>query len=355
MKKAAFLLFLFASVVANAGSGVLIPPGSGAGALNDYSHLPQPVDLAIVPLTSTGTTNVATHTSEAGHIVGVWFSVSILPTGSDQAVTGTPDVDLVLTVDGGTAYTESIYGSNCPDTITPVCWTIPFYDSQRYPWYDLGLIAVESGEIVNTKSGFFYNVPYETSVQLDVVVNTASSDTDISMAASLVRATRLTSTGTARAEEAPRAIQTISSSTFSVDPPSGTVRTTLVNVTESGLFHGLTVHVGGANLPVNADPADSNDCDVEMTIDGNLSTQPFYDGGSGWITALQPIFSTQFSFFQSTTSPPNGGTGGQASDWVQLWYQARYQTSLLVEVVCASHGGTAGALVTWNVVRSTDI
>ena len=354
MTRKQILAVLFVSSISWAssvwGSRILSGGGGGGATFTDFAYQPEVAETALVPLTSAGTTNIATHAGETGTVVGVYFAVAVDIIGNDQIVSGTPDVDLVLTVDG-TAYTERIYGSNCPDTITPVCWSVPFFDSQRYPWWQIPTFpAAQIGETVNTKGGFFYNINYKSSIQLDVVVNTISGGTEISMNASLVRNTRIIGSGIARAEAVPRVVQPLSSATFTVDPPVGTVRTTIVNVTEAGMLQGIGFRVGAANLPPSA-----NDCDLELTIDGNLTTQPVYDTASGWPASLQGLFSTNFSFFSSpVNTPPNGLTGGQARDWMQIWYQARYHTSLLVEAVCVSHGGTAGALVTWTVLRSID-
>ena len=306
----------------------------------------QPIEVTEVSLTSLGTTNIASHLSETGRVAGVFTHVSLELTDDVLGTPGTiPDVDLVLTIDG-TTYTEQVYNTGCPAPApTLPCYQVPYYDMS---WDTTTSSASDVGNSSSTKAWTYYEIPYESSVELDLVVNTIATQGNIDVA--LLRST-FSGSSIGRNEEPPALLQSIDHILIQPCQVGATTTTIIDQTSEIGILHGIGFWVNAGVI------LGGTNCDLEVTIDGSLTTQVVYGGTGtdreGWIQAYWPAFSIQQSF--SLLPSPAQGPGSETGDWQQTWYQDRYHNSLKVELACGICGVGGPETIIVGVMRSVDL
>ena len=336
------------------GSERVGPGGGVSGGSQEFSLSPQIGEYAPVDLTSTGTTTIGNHPSEAGILVGVYIGVW----ASDAAgspVGATLDVDVVVTVDGS-IYTEQIYNTTCPGGGQP-CFQVPFQDLNRATTSTSG--GSDPGSRLGTDNQYFLNIPYSSALRVDIVVNTAAS-AGTNLNASMFRLIR--GAGQAITErtvtelQAPIGVYTDLYTNAAIDVDI------IDQDPESGILHALGILVEGRPPTSTFTLADDPllECDITITLDGIDTVQPIYDGGC----ASSERFNLAFQALGTQTDtgahncPGKSGTGGgfgaETGTWLQVPYHARYFDSILVNLSCLAQVTTAtNAGLTISVLRST--
>lgn len=326
--------------------------GGGVSAgTQEFSHSPQIGEYATVDLTATGTTTIGTHPSEAGILVGVYIGVWSF-SASDP--TGTPDMDLVVTIDGST-YTEPIYNDTCAGGGIP-CFTIPFQDLNRATEQSQGLLP---GNTFASNNQLFLDIPYSSSLTVEVVVNSAATAGDINV--SMFRMVR--GAGAVSSERIVTEFQAPVGTFIDVYEDPGADVDVIDQDPESGILHAIGVRVFSSGLvPCTFSPVIFDDplmtCNLTITLDGASVVQPLYDGGCASSERFSLAFQALGMQDDAEDCPGDSGTGGgvgtNCGTWLQIPYHARYFNSILVNFSCLEQDTTilpSGVAV--SVLRST--
>ncbi len=331
-----------------------VGPGVGAGGSQEFSFSPQIGEYVTVDLTSTGTTTVGSHPSEAGILVGVYIGVWSF-SASDP--TGTPDMDLVVTIDGST-YTEQIYNSTCAGG--GPCFTVPFQDLNRATEQSQGALP---GQNFASNNQLFLDIPYTSSLTVEVVVNSAATDGNINV--SMFRMVR--GSGATITERTITELQAPVGTYIDVFVDPGADVDVIDQDPESGILHAIGVRVlafpptqsagcSSFSPVIFDDPL--MECDLTITLDGNVVVQPLYDGGCTQSERFSLAFQALGMQDDSEDCPGDSGTGGgmgtSCGTWLQIPYHARYFDSILVNFSCLAQDTEVNdSGVAISVLRST--
>lgn len=296
------LLFTFPLVGSSQFFCCPVGPGGGGGGLLDFAYSPQTISFSAVDLTSMATTTVA-NVTEDGILTHIRGRMAV-------AVTGTPNIDLVITVDG-TARTISFWDGTSSD---------PNQEWMAFSARD------SSGGLIRSEFWIWTNTRYLTSLRVDLIVNTAATVGIIDV--SVLRSLKI---GTGLAQPTTGFVPQPLASSVGIELNSAGPTNTLVldQAMESGILHGIGFRIecgGGVCNSGHGGAANANSFTV--TVDGTATVFGFFTSGSGvWVPALVTLVHQGNSVF-SGGSLGNGGLGG---DEVYLPLQVRYHTSIRFE------------------------
>lgn len=315
------LIFLLSLVLLGCWASMVIDPQPGTPG-TEFAYLPEEVSVVTVDMTT-----AATYTSLNVTEDGILSAIRVRYTVTAD---GLPDVDLVVTTDA-TAATASFYNASL----------IP-----EFPMMGFATVA-----LATSRNGDTFWLPldarYGTSLRVDAVVNTATTSAgEFDLA--VLRSTKLATSS-----------QNISGRGFIPQPmsvatgielnPGVNTNTAVLDVTESGILHGVGFRiecVGGCAGSAGATIAAGT---FTVTVDGTARVHTLFTAATNhWVPGITAMVggANAVGFLP--------GDGSDEGDVVYLPWQLRYLTSVEFEVDINT-GGVGTATMRAFALRSTEL
>ncbi len=314
------LLATFALLLSLSWSSMVINPGGGGVLGDEFAYLPEQVSVVTVDMTT-----AATYTSVDVTEDGILQSIRLR---FFETADGLPDVDLVVTTDGSAV-------------------TIPFYNASLTPESEVIAFAtvLAPTSLVGDQFWFPINARYGTSLEVAAVVNTATTSVG-SFDLAVLRTQKL-GTSSQTITTTGFLPQTMSSATGIELNPAGDTNTSVLDVTESGILHGVGFRIecvgacgGSAGGTIAAGT-------FTVTVDGTARVHTLFTAATDhWVQGITAMVGGD----GGAVFPNDGGDEG---DVVYLPWQLRYLTSIEFEVDI-NMGGAGTATMRAFALRSTE-